>query len=161
MGSGFTRTNLPARTTHRNTQNTWGPNTRGHNWLVSPGSHPGASSLVTRAAKAGRGTLTPCTAREGPLPRVNSGTLPPEDAEERPAVKDRVRQGRWGLPENRASLHHPPPRSPEVQLLLLQTLVRSMPDPMRGSPSSSISSAGGGPRRHPQTLPDGVHPTPQ
>lgn len=77
----------------------------------------------------------------------------PRPAEEKPRARDRVRQGRWGPPGHRASLPHPPPRSPEVQLLPLQTLVRSMPDPMRGSPSSSISSAGGEPRDHPQSPP--------
>lgn len=35
-----------------------------------------------------------------------------------------------------------------------------MPDPMRGSPSSSISSAGGGPRAHPQTPPRPGPPNP-
>ena len=40
------------------------------------------------------------------------------------------------------------------------TLVMSMPEPMRGSPSSSISSTGGGPRAHPQNPPQPDPPNP-
>lgn len=48
MSSGFTSTNLPVKTTHMNSQNTWGPNkrgrVRGRNRPMSPAGLPWADS---------------------------------------------------------------------------------------------------------------------
>lgn len=67
--------------THRHTKNVGAERSRrvrGRNRPMSPVSHPRSGTLVTREAKAGRGTLTPYAAREGPPFKGHCGALPPE-----------------------------------------------------------------------------------
>lgn len=87
--------------TQKHTENL-GPNergrVRGHNRLPSPGSHPKRRQTRDTGSEAGRGTLTPYTAREGPLLKVNSGTLPPEDGRRATCGQGQGEAGEMGSP---------------------------------------------------------------
>ena len=88
---------------------------------------------------------------------MNCGTLPPKRGGRQAQARVGLRGGVSLGTLRPFPILLPGRRNPTPSL---QTLVRSMPEPMRGSPSSSISSAGGGPRAHPQAPPQPDPPNP-